>query len=131
MHRPLRTFAAVALGATLLGGCATIDSLLGRDGSAPDAGDAPVTPAPAAATPAEEAVAEDPAADIPIARPGRPLMREVQAALNERGLDAGPADGLSGPRTVRAIRLFKVARRMEVTDDVTPRLLDELELTQP
>ena len=130
MHRPLRTFAAVALGATLLGGCAAIDSLLGRDG-APDADDAPGTPAPTAATPAEEAVVDDPAADIPIARPGRPLMREVQAALNERGLDAGPPDGLSGPRTVRAIRLFKVARRMEVTDDVTPRLLDELELTQP
>ncbi len=128
MYRTLRTFAVAALGASLLVGCATIDSLLGRDGAEPDADDAVDL---AAATPAEEAVVDDPAADIPIARPGRPLMREIQAALNARGLNAGPEDGLSGPSTVRAIRLFKLARRVEVTDDVTPRLLDELGLTQP
>lgn len=125
MHAGLRTLALAALGATLLGGCATLDSLLGRDG-APEA-DVPESPSIGAAN--ETTVEDDPAADIPIARPGRELMREVQAALNARGLAAGTPDGLSGPNTVRAIRLFKVARRMEVTDDVTPRLLDELGLT--
>ena len=126
MHRASRTLAVAALGAAL-GGCAALDSVLGRD-AAPDA-DASAAPTIGAAN--EETPVEDPAADIPIARPGRPLMREVQAALNERGFEAGAPDGFSGPNTVRAIRLFKVARRMEVTDDVTPRLLDELGLTSP
>ena len=124
MHGVLRTLAVAALG-TALGGCTALDSVLGRD-AAPDA---PGAPAIGAAN--EEASVEDPAADLPIARPGRALMREVQAALNERGFEAGVPDGFSGPNTVRAIRLFKVARRMEVTDDVTPRLLDELGLTSP
>ena len=128
MHHTTRTLVAATLGAALLGGCALLEPLSGDRKREPAAAATP--DAPTAVEP-EEAVVEDPAADIPIARPGRPLMREVQSALNERGLDAGPADGYSGPRTVRAIRLFKVARRMDVTDDVTPRLLAELGLTQP
>ena len=127
MHPRTRIFVAATLGATSLGGCALLQPLSGDGKSPPTADEAP--PVPTATS--REAVVEDPAADIPIARPGRPLMREIQTALNERGLDAGPPDGFSGPRTVRAIRLFKVARRMEVTDDVTPRLLDELGLTRP
>ena len=121
--------AAAVLGTTLLGGCAALDSLLERD-PAPEPAVAAAAPEPALGA-ANEAAPPAPDSDVPIERPDRALVSRVQEMLNSKGFNAGPADGLPGPQTVRAIRLFKVARRMEVTDHVTPRLLDELGLKRP
>ena len=132
MPATLRTLAGATLGATLLGGCAALDSLTGRGAASAEAELPPVSEAvvPGLGA-ANESPPPAPDSDVPIANPDRALMGRVQEMLNAKGFNAGPADGLSGPRTVRAIRLFKVARRMEVTDHVTPRLLDELGLKRP
>ena len=39
-------------------------------------------------------------------------LKAMQQALNEMGYDAGPADGLLGPRTQTAIRLYQVANQL-------------------
>lgn len=54
------------------------------------------------------------------------IVRDLQTQLNERGLDAGNVDGQLGPKTVQALRMFKVARRLPVDSTVTTRLLAEL-----
>ncbi|SMF29469.1 Putative peptidoglycan binding domain-containing protein [Tistlia consotensis] len=43
------------------------------------------------------------------------LVASVQRALRRRGIDAGPADGVAGPRTRAAVRTFQ--RRIGVTPD--------------
>lgn len=37
-----------------------------------------------------------------------PLVVAVQDKLNRLGFDAGPADGIAGPRTIRAVKDFQV-----------------------
>ncbi|MEX2631665.1 MAG: peptidoglycan-binding protein [Tistlia sp.] len=39
--------------------------------------------------------------------PHRRLVAEVQRALHRQGLDPGPVDGLEGPRTSQAVRLYQ------------------------
>ena len=57
---------------------------------------------------------------------GRDLVQAIQQALNARGLDAGAADGLAGPRTKAAIETFQRDRGLAVTGEVTTALLDAL-----
>ena len=68
--------------------------------------------------------------DEPISNPDADVIRSVQAALNGRGFGVGRPDGRIGAQTIRAIRLFKVARQMPVTDAITSRLLSELAVPQ-
>ncbi|RKT46179.1 proton-conducting transporter membrane subunit [Thiocapsa rosea] len=54
------------------------------------------------------------------------LVLLIQTHLNARGFDAGPADGLIGPRTRDAIRRFQTDRGVAPTGAVTFDLLDRL-----
>lgn len=72
-----------------------------------------------AATPAEAA------------GPRTALIAEAQRGLRRHGFDAGPADGIAGPRTEAAVRAFQ--RRIGQRPDgvVDPALLRDLARTPP
>ncbi len=59
--------------------------------------------------------------------PSRLLVIRIQHGLVAAGHDPGPADGVMGPKTRRAIRAFQAARVMSVTGKPTSELLHELE----
>jgi len=48
-------------------------------------------------------------------------IRRVQQALNEKGHHLGKADGVIGPRTVRALREFQRERGIETTGRIDDR----------
>lgn len=56
-------------------------------------------------------------------------VARVQAALNARGYDAGPADGVMGPATRSAIRTYQADAGLATTGQVTPDLVQRLEST--
>jgi hypothetical protein len=59
-------------------------------------------------------------------------IRKVQQALQEKGFDAGPIDGILGPRTKDAVRSFQDRYGMRATgeiDNQTLYALGEVELT--
>lgn len=60
--------------------------------------------------------------------PDPPLVRYVQTALNRRGLDAGPADGRAGARTLQAIGRFRsrAGSGAEAEAAITPDLVASL-----
>jgi len=62
-------------------------------------------------------------------RPAGPTPQQiaaVQRALNDRGYEAGPTDGVLGPSTRTAIRTFQSDSGLEPTGRVSPRLLAAL-----
>jgi glucose-6-phosphate 1-epimerase len=61
----------------------------------------------------------------------RAERRELQSLLLARGHDIGPVDGLLGARTIAAVRLEQVARRMDVTGRPGQRLLQALREPTP
>ena len=82
-------------------------------------------------------MADSKAADF---RPGpnaafadKPTVIYVQQSLNTLGFDAGPVDGISGPRTHRAIRAFENRAELAENGEVSPALLRGLlaEQNQP
>src|SRR5690606_25117263 len=64
----------------------------------------------------------DPAADY------RAQVKSVQAALNARGFDAGPADGALGPRTRAAIRAYQIETGLPTSGAIDDALLASLEI---
>jgi peptidoglycan hydrolase-like protein with peptidoglycan-binding domain len=75
--------------------------------------------------------------DVPTGPDGQPLppaasldpqelVREIQLALAERGLDPGPADGVIGPSTRDAIRAYQAAVGLPVDGRATAALLEDL-----
>jgi peptidoglycan hydrolase-like protein with peptidoglycan-binding domain len=50
----------------------------------------------------------------------------AQRALNARGYDAGPADGVLGPRSRVAVRKFQADNTLTPTGELTPRTLELL-----
>ncbi|HEX7971160.1 MAG TPA: peptidoglycan-binding protein [Thiobacillus sp.] len=70
-----------------------------------------------------------------VARPGEAgalstmQLKAMQQALNDLGLDAGAADGLPGPRTQTAIRLFQALHQMPVDGYPAPSVLAHIEHT--
>ena len=56
----------------------------------------------------------------------RAQVKSVQAALNAKGYDAGPADGALGPRTRGAIRAYQIASGMTATGAIDKTLLASL-----
>jgi len=52
----------------------------------------------------------------------------LQEKLNERGFEAGPADGIPGPRTRAAIRRFQKEQGMIADGFASQEVLDRLSL---
>jgi peptidoglycan hydrolase-like protein with peptidoglycan-binding domain len=50
-------------------------------------------------------------APAPVADP----VREAQRRLNAAGFDAGPVDGISGPRTKRAVIIYQAVNGLPLT----------------
>ncbi|WP_339614499.1 peptidoglycan-binding protein, partial [uncultured Parvibaculum sp.] len=65
--------------------------------------------------------------DSAAAGPADPDIAQAQSLLNKLGYDAGPADGMMGPRTKDAITAFQRANGLAPSGKVTPELLIELE----
>jgi membrane-bound lytic murein transglycosylase B len=51
---------------------------------------------------------------------------EMQQLLNQLGFDAGPEDGLPGPRTASAIRIFQKEHSLPPDGYPSPTLLKRL-----
>ena len=64
----------------------------------------------------------------PAPGPGFDLMttRGIQGALKQLGYDPGPIDGVLGPRTVQAVRLFQSAHWLATDGIVGPKTRDAL-----
>jgi membrane-bound lytic murein transglycosylase B len=56
-------------------------------------------------------------------------LKALQQALNEMGFDAGPPDGLLGPRTQTAIRQYQVMHQLPVDGYPAPSVLAHVEQT--
>ncbi len=65
------------------------------------------------------------AADV--ALPGPDIIRNVQNLLSSLGHNPGPADGIWGPNTRRAITEFQQQNQMTATGRLTPELLRNLQ----
>ena len=54
-------------------------------------------------------------------------MKTLQSALNELGIDAGPPDGLPGPRTQTALRRYQVRHQLPADGYPSPDMLAHIE----
>jgi peptidoglycan hydrolase-like protein with peptidoglycan-binding domain len=54
---------------------------------------------------------------------GRDNVRQVQAALEAKGFDPGPIDGIAGPRTKAAIRKFQDRFGMKASGEIDNQTL--------
>lgn len=59
------------------------------------------------------------------------LVEAVQAALRDRGLYAGPVDGVPGPQTAAAIKAFEAASGRLQTGKATAPILAAIMASQP
>jgi peptidoglycan hydrolase-like protein with peptidoglycan-binding domain len=57
----------------------------------------------------------------------RTTTREVQRLLNARGYDAGPEDGVLGPKSHDAIRTFQADAGLPLTGEISATLIDRLQ----
>ncbi len=64
---------------------------------------------------------------VPTESPTRAQIRDVQVQLNALGFDAGPPDGIAGPRTRTAISEFQEQRGLAVTGTITGELTAQLD----
>ncbi len=55
-----------------------------------------------------------------------PLVEDVQAALGRAGYDAGPADGIAGPRTANAITAYQRDNGLPADGQASAALLQHL-----
>jgi peptidoglycan hydrolase-like protein with peptidoglycan-binding domain len=94
-------------------------------------GDAPATHAEAHASAAEPGVTtfrierEEDLAAQPKPAPS-PVVAEIQKALTTLNLYDGPADGVSGPKTVAAIQFYQETEGLEATGEPSQALLDRM-----
>lgn len=58
---------------------------------------------------------------------GAASVRDIQTALNARGYDAGPADGIIGPRTRAAIRAYQRDNDLAVDGQPTAALWQHMQ----
>ncbi|MCP4328059.1 MAG: DUF4189 domain-containing protein [Alphaproteobacteria bacterium] len=86
----------------------------------------PVAPAPVVAEPPPIAVEEPPVVSSPPPRSPDSTVQMVQRQLAEIGYDPGPADGLMGAKTSRAIMKFERDYELEPNGTVTDRLIERL-----
>ena len=53
-------------------------------------------------------------------------MRSVQQALQSKGMDPGPADGIAGPRTQAAVRAYQKDQNLPQTGNLDAQTLGKL-----
>jgi localization factor PodJL len=61
------------------------------------------------------------------AMPEKEKVRRAQSLLGQIGYDAGPADGVSGPRTTEAIKSFKKDMGLGESPDISLQMLEMLQ----
>ncbi len=86
----------------------------------------PAVPRPAAQVPSESQAAAPQQAAAEKAR-----NRNAQTLLNELGYDAGPPDGVAGPRTLRAVAAFRLDRQLPGTTEIDDALIAALREAPP
>jgi hypothetical protein len=59
------------------------------------------------------------------------VVQQVQKALNERGIEAGPEDGVMGPKTRAAIKRYQDLNGMRTNGVITPDIKEALVPTSP
>jgi len=64
-------------------------------------------------------------------RTSSPLVRQVQRALNRKGVNAGKVDGVYGPLTVAAVAAFQQMNRLVADGVVGPRTAKKLGVKWP
>ena len=100
-----------ALAGVLLFACAlTVPAARGPAAAVP-----PLPPAAASAVKSAGAAGKDASAVESSLGLDRPARRLIQQGLNNEGFDAGPPDGLFGPRTRAAVRGWQEARGLPAT----------------
>lgn len=57
--------------------------------------------------------------------------RDAQALLNKLGYDAGPPDGVAGPRTLRAVAAFRLDRQLPGATEIDDNLIAALRTAPP
>jgi peptidoglycan hydrolase-like protein with peptidoglycan-binding domain len=57
-----------------------------------------------------------------------PRTRELQQALNDRGYQAGPVDGIFGPQTRSAVREWQRSNNMEASGTPSSQMLSDLNI---
>ncbi len=65
-------------------------------------------------------------ASLPVPEKTKALVRAVQKSLTELGYKPGPADGISGAATRKAIERFERDRKLDVKGRISGRLMKEL-----
>lgn len=59
--------------------------------------------------------------------PRQANVAEIQGLLNELGYEAGPVDGIAGPRTKAAITKFKADQKLPIDDRISPAFVATLQ----
>lgn len=60
-----------------------------------------------------------------------PLVRSAQQSLNDKGFDAGAADGQWGPKTEEAVRSFQNAKGLPASGQLDSQTIAALGIAQP
>lgn len=58
------------------------------------------------------------------------LVRNVQQTLRDKGVDAGPVDGIWGPQTSTGVRQFQQQQNLETTGQLNAQTLDALGIAE-
>jgi hypothetical protein len=58
------------------------------------------------------------------------LVRNVQQTLQDKGVDAGPVDGIWGPKTSAGVRQFQQQQNLDTTGQLNAQTLDALGIAE-
>jgi len=61
-------------------------------------------------------------------RPKTVINKEVQEALNTRGIDVGKVDGIIGKNTISGIKRFQKIKELEITGELNPETYKKLNI---
>jgi peptidoglycan hydrolase-like protein with peptidoglycan-binding domain len=67
---------------------------------------------------------------IPLMAQGSRTVREAQQALQDKGYDPGPIDGINGPKTEAAVRQYQEKENIDADGRLGPKTLDSLGVKQ-
>ena len=120
-----RSLAAIAC-ASVLSGCESLPEMPSYDemkAGISDTYDKTVTSIDKAWNGDEAAAAEDEV----VVKLDRPAVRRLQTRLSKLGYSVGPADGIMGAKTTRAIKKYQSAHNLPATGRTSLKFLEHLE----